>query len=83
MIAELPHAAGLHAICMISLHAICMCMPLALSISLPLSLPLSSSPSLLLDLRLTIQAWLEKCSAFPVVTYCAWTGELEANLASV
>ena len=37
----------------------------------------------LLDMRLTIQAWLQNCSAFPVVTYSAWSGELEVNLASV
>ena len=37
----------------------------------------------LLDLRQTIQAWLKTDSAFPVVTYCAWTGELEGDLASV
>ena len=37
----------------------------------------------LLDLRLTIRAWLEDCGAFPVVTYGAWTGVLEADLASV
>ena len=37
----------------------------------------------LVDVRLTIQAWLETCSAFPVVTYCAWTGELEGDIASV
>ena len=37
----------------------------------------------LLDLRLTIQAWLKKCSACPMVTYCARAGELEANLAAV
>ena len=36
----------------------------------------------LLDLSLTIQAWRDTCSAFPVVTYSAWTGELEVNLAS-
>ena len=37
----------------------------------------------LVDVRLTIQAWLETCSAFPVVTYCDWTGELEGDIASV
>ena len=37
----------------------------------------------LLDLSLTIQAWRETCIAFPVVTYCAWTGELEGDIASV
>ena len=37
--------------------------------------------SQLLDLRLTIRAWLENCGAFPVVTYSAWTGELEVDLA--
>ena len=36
-----------------------------------------------LDLRLTIRAWLEDCGAFPVVTYDAWTGALEVDLASV
>ena len=36
----------------------------------------------LLDLRHTIRAWLEDCGAFPVVTYGAWTGALEVDLAS-
>ena len=36
----------------------------------------------LLDLRLTFRAWREDCSAFPVVTYGAWTGVLEVDLAS-
>ena len=37
----------------------------------------------LLDLRLTIRAWLEECGAFPAVTCCAWTGELDKDLAPV
>ena len=37
--------------------------------------------SQLLDLRLTIRAWLEDCGAFPVVTSSAWAGYLEVELA--
>ena len=32
------------------------------------------------DLRLTVRGWLAECCAFPVVTYSAWTGELEMDL---
>ena len=35
-----------------------------------------------LHLRLTVRGWLSACGAFSVVSYSAWTGDLEVDLAA-